>query len=75
MISLMIVFVIGGIIGYGIAKIWSADRPVGTIRIDSSDPDGPYLFLELESAVQIERLKHQKVAMVNVKNENYISQK
>lgn len=47
--------------------------PVGTLRIDTSDPDGPYLFLELHTGVG-EVMQHKQVTM-NVSTENYISQK
>lgn len=47
-------------------------KPVGTLRIDSSDPDGPYLFLELRTDVEF--VKQQKQVMVDVNIESYISQ-
>lgn len=73
MIGLILIFVIGGLIGYAVAKIWSMKKPVGTIRIDSSDPDGPYLFLELGEPV--EYLKKQETATLRIKTESYITQK
>ena len=47
-------------------------RLVGTLRIDSSDPDGPYLFLELRT--DVESIKQQKQVVVAVNTESYISQ-
>ena len=44
-------------------------KPVGRIRIDSSDPDGPYLFLELYGG--LEDLKKKKFATVQIVNKNY----
>lgn len=47
---------------------------IGTIRVDTSDPDDkPYLFLELES--DIGKLKHGDVVCVVINRESYISQK
>lgn len=35
---------------------------IGTIRVETSDPDGPYMFLELETSVEtIEKLDKAKV--------------
>lgn len=47
--------------------------PVGTLRIDTSDPDGPYLFLELHTPIS-EVMQHKQVTM-DVNTESYISQK
>lgn len=47
---------------------------IGTIRVDTSDPDdNPYLFLELES--DISKLKHGDVVCVVISKQNYISPK
>ena len=49
------VFVIGVFVGVIFTKI----RSSGTLRINTSDPDGPYLFLELNAGVgDISRKKH-----------------
>lgn len=44
-----ILFLIGGIlIGVILTLLASRKEPIGTLRVDYSDPDsGPYLFLEL----------------------------
>lgn len=47
-------------------------RPVGTLRIDNSDPDGPFLFLEL--ITPLENVVSQKQVVVDVNTESYISQ-
>lgn len=46
--------------------------PVGTLRVDTSDPDGPYLFLELHTPVS--EVMKQKQVTLDVSTENYISQ-
>lgn len=50
-----------------------SQKPVGTLRIDTSDPDGPYLFLELHTPIN-EVMRH-KIVTLDVNLESYISQK
>ena len=47
----VIYVIIGILIGFVGASIIRRKRPVGFLRIDKSDPDGPYLFLELKKSV------------------------
>ena len=61
---LLVVFGIGFAIG-------SIKKPVGTVRIDRSDPDGPYIFLELE--IPVAKLETKKRALLRIRSENYIS--
>lgn len=59
---------------FGYLKGSNQEKPfAGTLRIDTSDPDGPYLFLELHTPIS-EVMRHKQVTM-NVSTENYISQK
>lgn len=47
-----VVYVVVGImIGFVVSSIIRRKHPVGFLRIDKSDPDGPYLFLELKKSV------------------------
>ena len=46
--------------------------PVGTLRVDTSDPDGPYLFLELHTPVS--EVMKQKQVTLDVNTQSYISQ-
>ena len=56
-----ILFLVGGaIVGIFITIIFLRKEPIGTLRVDYSDPDsGPYLFLEIpqRNAYLIERKK------------------
>lgn len=61
---LLVVFGIGFTIG-------SIKKSVGTIRIDRSDPDGPYIFLEL--GIPVAKLETKKRALLRIRSENYIS--
>lgn len=44
----------------------------GTLRVDTSDPDGPYLFLELNTPVS--EVMKQKQVTLDVNTKSYISQ-
>ena len=46
---------------------------VGTLRIDCSDEDGPYMFLEL--GVPIEEIVNKERVMIIVNTKSYISRK
>lgn len=48
------------------------EKPVGTLRVDTSDPDGPYLFLELHTPVS--EVMKQKQVTLDVNTQSYISQ-
>ncbi len=41
-------FIVGAIAGYVINAIRVTNRTIGTLREDRSDPDSPYLFLEID---------------------------
>jgi hypothetical protein len=72
--AFIITLVFGFICGYVVCKAVSIDEPIGDLRVDESDPDdGPYLFLELKS--RPESFKHLERVTLNVKAENYISQR
>ena len=59
------------ILGYSLGK--NKRKPIGTLRVDSSDPDGPYLFLELATDPNV--IKKEKYVLLKVDTRSYISQK
>lgn len=66
---------VAGILGFWIGYLIYHKKPqdpIGTLRIDTSDPDGPYLFLELHAPVNEVMRKHK--VTLNVSTESYISQ-
>lgn len=68
-ITLLIGFAVGVVIGI----IFARARTIGTLRIDNSDGDGPYLFVELnKSIIDISMAKTVKLA---VRVEDFIPQK
>lgn len=59
------------IFGYVLGVLAASDKPVGTLRVDQSNEDGPYMFLELETD-PIYIMRRKKV-LLNVLVKDYIS--
>lgn len=70
MLELVVVYSVGVFMGYILAKVLSRPVSIGTIRIDRSDADGPYLFLELDEPVNA--FSNKKYAYVEIKNEDFL---
>lgn len=69
-----VVYVVVGImIGFVGSSIIRRKHPVGFLRIDKSDPDGPYLFLELKKSVN--EIIAQRTILLEVKREDFIPHK
>lgn len=64
---------IGFILGLFFMAYGTVAKTVGTIRVDSSNEDGPYLFLELDKPLSY--VLTQKYVVVNVDTSSYIPQK
>lgn len=69
----VIYVIIGILIGFVVSSIIRRKQPVGFLRIDKSDPDGPYLFLELKK--NINEIITQKTVLLEVKREDFIPHK
>lgn len=69
----VIYVVVGILIGFIGASIIRRKRPVGFLRIDKSDSDGPYLFLELKKSIN--EIATQKIILLEVKREDFIPHK
>lgn len=69
-------FAIGLVVGFVATTIFkvkqSKARFAGTIRMDQSDPDSPYLFLEL-SPDGMSKIQHTDYVLLHVNLQNYIS--
>ena len=66
----VIYVVVGILIGFAVSAIIRRKHPVGFLRIDKSDSDGPYLFLELKKSVN--EIVTQKTVLLEVKREDFI---
>ena len=73
MVIAAISLVVGIMIGFIVSIIYHKNKVKGVLRIDKSDPDGPYLFLELASDPAI--LEKQKYVTLEVNTKSYISHK
>lgn len=72
--ELVLMLIAGILIGIALSMIGKRqEKPCGCLRVDHSDPDGPYIFLELYESV--ERLSERKEALVEVKIQDYVSHK
>jgi hypothetical protein len=70
----VVLLLIGICIGIALTKLFGRKRPIGTLRIDRSDPsDEPYLFADLD--VPIHNFCNEKTVLMKVSNENYVSHK
>lgn len=71
MVSFVIGLLMGILIGYWFSVVIRRRSIVGSLRIDTSDPDdSPYLFLELSKDVnEVYRRKH---IMLEVNTKNFI---
>ena len=71
-IAVIVFLICSYVLGYSLAK--NQHKPIGTLRIDSSDPDGPYMFLELE-AIDLGVIKKEKYVLLKVDTKSYNSLK
>lgn len=69
----VIYVVIGIVIGFIVSSIIRRKHPVGFLRIDKSDSDGPYLFLELKKSIN--EIVTQKTVLLEVKRKDFIPHK
>ena len=69
----VIYVVIGILIGFVVTSIIRRKHPIGFLRIDKSDSDGPYLFLELKKSVN--EIISQRTVLLEVKREDFIPRK
>lgn len=65
--DIVIAFIVGLFVGWMIAAVISRRKKViGSLRVETSDPDGPYLFLELNDG-NISELLRKRHVILNVK--------
>ena len=67
--------IIGFAVGFVSACIGVLRLKVGVLQIDRSDPsEPPYPFLRIERRSSIDELSRRKYVLLEVRNENFISQ-
>ncbi|NSI33216.1 beta-lactamase induction signal transducer protein [[Eubacterium] rectale] len=71
----VICLIVGILIGLSLSRFIFKDKPIGSLRVDSSDPDsGPYLFLEVDPG-RMDNIYKKQYVRLRVKIKNYISHK
>ena len=70
MLELVVCLALGVFAGYILRKVLSKPKSIGAIRIDRSDEDGPYLFLELYQPIHT--FEHKKHVCVEIKNVDFL---
>ena len=69
----VLLVLLGFVVGVVFFLICLTARPIGTLRVDQSDPtEQPYLFLELDKPV--ESVINKKYVLFRVSKKNFISQ-
>lgn len=68
--SLISIFALGTVVGAIFAGIVFRFFLVGTLRVDHSDPDGPFLFLELSK--RVESVTSKKYVVMRIKAKDFI---
>lgn len=72
--DIVIAFIAGLFVGWmNAAIILRRKKVIGSLRVETSDPDGPYLFLELNDG-NISELLRKRHVMLNVKAGDRASQ-
>lgn len=67
--TMIFIFIIGIAVGSVMTIIITKPRPIGVLRIDTSDPDSPpYLFVELSRGIGDIASKGQVIFDVKVEN-------
>lgn len=65
--------VLGLLLGFGLSAVIKRKKPVGTLRVDRSDPDeAPYLFLELEQD-GMTKIHQNKTVLFKVDLNSYLT--
>lgn len=69
---ILIAWILGFVVGGAIVAAITYRKPIGTLKIDTSDPDGgPYLFLELNQSIG--SFYEKKQVVMEIDTQSYIS--
>lgn len=73
LLVLVISMIFGALIGASIVLIKLNRITTGTLHLETSDPDGPYFFLELDQNL-LPIIEKQKYITLKIDTKSYISQ-
>ena len=69
--KIFLAILVGIIAGMFVMAIGVLQLCAGILRIDSSDEDGPYLFLDLDK--NVDSIRERKYVLFKVKEHNFIT--
>lgn len=69
--TLTLLFMAFVLLGGLLANLMWIHNKIGILRIDDSDPDGPYMFLQIDRG-DVPALRKSKYVVLEVKNQNFI---
>ena len=67
-----LIFLLGIVVGTILANILGP-RNIGSLRVDHSDPDSPYVFLEAN--IPMDEIQKHKRVILDVKIQDYLPRK
>lgn len=72
-IAIVCIFILGIAVGRMIFPKKDEIEPCGILHVEMSDPDGNYLFLELDKAHSPERIAEEEYVIFYVDNQSYLT--
>lgn len=57
--------------GIGVTFLYFKKTRIGKLHVETSDPDGPFLFVELHRTIDF--VKTRDIVILEVDTENYVS--
>lgn len=67
-----LIFILGVIVGTIVVKMLEP-KNIGSLRVDHSDPDSPYVFLEAN--IPMDEIQKHKRVILDVKIQDYLPRK
>lgn len=67
-----LIFILGVIVGTIVVKMLEP-KNIGGLRVDHSDPDSPYVFLE--ASIPMDEIQKHKRVILDVKIQDYLPRK
>ena len=72
-VAIVCIFILGIAVGRMIFPKKDEIEPCGILHVETSDPDGNYLFLELDREHSPERIANEEYVIFYVDNQSYLT--
>ena len=69
---ILLIFLVGTVCGGVVTLTVLCHKSIGSLRVDTSDPDGPFLFLELNQDQSVAKLSRETFVTLRVNMKSYI---